>query len=559
MMRRLLQLAGVGVLVAALAGCVGIPTSGPVTTGQNVAEQDPDDVQFIPEAPSPGASQEEILRGFIAAFSGSASDYAVARQFLAPGLSGSWDPRASVLVRSTADRYVATAADSMTYSFTATATVDQSGAYTEADQTNSISLDYVFVEVDGEWRITEAPDGIVLSDGLFRSIFDKHALYFLDPTDQHLVPDLRWFPGGTSATRIATALLAGPPAWLQGAVRTAFPDGTSLSSSVVSVESGVALVDLSTEALAASDAERQLMRLQLAGSLVNVASISRVSLSVEGTVLSVPEQQADAPRPDPQVDARALIARDGAFGYYSGGEVAPIAGISGDLVTAAPRGATVDTSATQAAVLGAAGVSLIGAASPVPILVDARPGLIVPSLDDYGFVWSAVQAAPGSIRIIDAEQVETELATGFGADTTVESIDVSRDSARVAILLQTPTGPRLVVAAVVRDPDQAQRALSLGEPVLDVTLDSGAALDATWVDELTVAVLTDLGAQDAVTAFELGGERTSYGRVASSTQLVGGNGEVQLRTLSESGHVYVRRGSGWSDTGVEAAFLATQR
>lgn len=119
------------------------------------------------------------------------------------------------------------------------ATVDSLGVYSERSGEGQAKLDYSFTKVDGEWRITSAPDGIVLEQSLFETVFDEHALQFFDPQWSTFVPDLRWFPSGSStATRVVTALLDGPSAWLAQSVTTAFPDGTKLARSSVPVTNG---------------------------------------------------------------------------------------------------------------------------------------------------------------------------------------------------------------------------------------------------------------------------------------------------------------------------------
>ncbi len=543
--------------VAALAGCVSIPTTGSVTVGQTLAEEG-SGVEFLPFGPLPGATQEEILRGFVEAFNGSAEDYRVARQFLSTGFSDEWNPRSNVTVRSGPERFVAIDDDTMEYALNATATVDATGAYRQNDAPVPQMLRFDFVQEDGEWRIAQASDGIVLSEAIFGQLFDEHAIYFLDPTNDYLVPDVRWFPGGSSTLRIVSALLAGPPAWLQGAVRTAFPDGTQLATPKVEVQSGVALVDLTTDALAADQRERQLMQLQLTASLANVPNIRRVSISVGGAPLTIPDPGGSI-RADPQVDPRLLVLKDGEFGYLANGEVSPMEQLSAKLIATDPRGATVSSDEDAAAVLGAEGVSVVQAGDIPSTLLDTRTDLAVPSLDDYGYVWVASRSDPTTLTAYTFAGEGFPVATGLPAGPEIVSIDVSRDGARIAILLATTTGPRLVVKAINRDPNASQLPIGLSEAALDANVQLGDAIDATWVDELTVATLTDIGGQASALRFELGGARSSLGQPASATALVGGNGEDSLRALSPDGTVLERSGNGWTDTGIEVSFIATQR
>lgn len=546
-------------LVGVLAGCVGIPTNGSVTVAQSLDEQGTEDFEFLPFAPVNGASQEEILRGFVAAFTGSADDYGVARQFLSTEFSDDWNPRSNVTIRTNSERIVRIDDDTIEYAISAAATVDSAGSYRQNNNPVPQMPQFDFVQEDGEWRISEAPDGIVLSDATFRQIFDKHALYFLDPTNERLVPDLRWIPGGTAALRIVSELLDGPSPWLQGAVRTAFPEGTHLAAPTVDVQSGVAIVNLSTEVLAAGQSERQLMQLQLTASLANVSNIRRVALAVAGTPLAISEPGTSLPPLNPQVDSRLIVLKDGEFGYLARDEVTSIGGLSAKVIATEPRGATVAEDADAAAVLGPAGVSIVRAGEGATTVLDLRTDLVVPSLDGYGYVWSGSRSTPETIRAYNYAGAAVEIATGLPADAELVSIEVSREGARIAILASTANGPRLLVKAIMRDPNADQVPAGLSEPVVDASTGAGTAIDATWVDELAVATLSEVGGESFVIQHEVGGDRSSRGQPDSAVSIVGGNSEAGLRALSGAGTVLARSGNGWTDTGIEAAFIATQR
>ena len=547
-------------LVAVPTGCAGIPSSGPVIIGQDIDEQDSGDFEFFPARPMAGASQEEILRGFVAAFTGSADNFGVARSFLSIDFADDWNPRSTVTVRSSTEQFLPAGENTMEYSINAAAVVDSTGAYRQNNSPQPLTLQFAFVQENDEWRISAASDGIVLSDATFRSIYGKHALYFLDPTGTRLVPDLRWFPGGTTARlRVVSALLDGPPPWLRGAVRTAFPDGTQLEAPSVEVESGVATVDLSTEALTASVSERQLMQLQLTASLENIASIREVSISVSGSPLSIPELAFSPPQANPLVDARAVVFKDGGFGYLARDNIATLGELSDKVVETGPRGATIADSVDTVAVLGASGVSIVRDGDVPTVLLDARADLITPSLDNDGYVWSASRSDPSSLRVIDYSGAAVDIPTGLPADARIASIDVSRDGARIAILLATSTGPRLIVTAINRNPTGDRAPVGLSEAILDANSQAGEAIDATWVDNLSIATLAVTGSQGSVTLHEVGGERTSLGLLDAATSLVGGNGEAGLRAVGASGTVLARSGIGWTDLGIVVSFIATQR
>ncbi|MCU1412865.1 MAG: hypothetical protein JWN80_205 [Microbacteriaceae bacterium] len=557
--RPLVAVLGALALAAALAGCVSIPSSGPASQGLAIdGSTGGTSFEVNPEGPAKGDSPSAILRGFVAAFQSSTGGYAVAREYLSTAFSTKWDPTQSVQVRTGDARLEPLDSSDINYSFTTTATIDNTGAYKQTNQAST--LPFAFTRQGKEWRISSAPNGIVLSDLTFQRLFAKHSLYFLDPTGQNLVPDLRWFPNGTAPTRIVSALLAGPPAWQQGAVRTEFPDGTQLSDagSLVTVVSGVAHVDLTAEALTATAHERQLMLLQLSESLRSVATVSSVSISVRGAPLSIDDLGSNGPQVDPKVDGQALVLQKTEFGFYANGKIASIPQLSTKVVALAPTAATLASDNNSIAVLTAGGVSLVRKSTAAPTMLDDRPGLIAPSMDEDGYVWTVPVDQPNAVRAYDSSGTPHLVATSLPSDARIMSLQVSRDGARIAILLATSTGPRLEVAAILRD--QKLVPTGIGPLVVDSALASGDATDLTWVDELTVATLVRVGAQSVVTEFVIGGQQSQLGdALAGSQSIVGGNGQQGLRVLGDDSLVYSYQGSSWQSSKVSVGFIATQR
>jgi hypothetical protein len=557
--RRLVAIAGVAVLALLLAGCGGIPTSGSVQAGDPFTDEPSGDFVFNPLGPATDADQRGILEGFIAAFTGPQGDYQVAREFLSTEFKKEWDPRKSVLIRTGSPAISQVGESSMEYTFTSKAQLDEFGAYSALGQATQ-NLQFHFVKEDGQWRIDQAPPGIVLAESTFLTIFGKHALYFYDLSLQYLVPDERWFPGGTTATRIVTALLAGPPEWLKGAVVSQIPDGTQLTpGTTVTIDSTVAQVDLTTEAAGADARQRQLMQLQISESLSSVAGIASVELSVAGSILAVGPLGADSPVSQRAVDSRPVVLADDGFGYLSGGKVSAIESLSAAVVALKPLAVAVGQHATAAAVLASDGVYVVRAGTTPPLEVDDRAKLIAPAIDDFGYVWSVPRDRPSALVAHDLDGASHSVAVSLPDGASILSIDIAQDNTRIAMLLQTLVGPRLVVAAIVRDPAQGYVPTTIGAPVLDALLETDTAVDATWVDRLTVATLTRDENGSVVDAFEIGGQHTSLGRPAPSVAIVGGNGRTGLRILGEDHLLQSPRGSSWQSATTEVDLLATQR
>ncbi len=191
--------------------------------------------------------------------------------------------------------------------------------------------------------------------------------------------------------------------------------------------------------------------------------------------------------------------------------------------------------------------------------VDSRAGLIAPSLDQYGYVWSVPRVTPNAMEAFDFNGTAFPVTMALPVDSQIVSFAISRDNARIAILLQTQLGARLVVAAIVRDAAQGFVPTSVGRPVMDIGLDESAAIGVTWVDAYSVATLTEQDGVDFVTNLEIGGQQTSLGRPTSSVAIVGGNGRSGLRVLGEDHLLQAPRGSSWQKTSIKAEMIATQR
>jgi len=539
-----------------LAGCGGIPTGGGPVAGELVDDEVEVEIGFAPQGPREGATQEEIVQDFVRAATNPQGKYDVAKQFLTEEFRSEWDPDEIVLVRSSAGSSTKVSETEIEYEFTTSAIVDADGRYKESN--GSSTLEYQLVKVGEEWRISLAPPGIVLSDGQLDDVFRQYALYYFDPSYKYLVPDVRWFPNQSSVgSKVVAALLVGQASWLgNGVLLSAFPAGTGLGPDLVTISSGVASVDLTEEVRSASNTDRDRMRQQLLASLSSLANVSSVVITVDGTPLSVPDIDTVGAISSPEVEALPLVRVDDAFGYSSNGDIATIPGISERIIAIAGKAATIARGGKRAAVLGDGGVYAVGADDAEPLRVDRRPGLVPPSIDNSGYIWSVQRSNASGLRAIDFEGAAHNIASSLPAGARVVSIDVSRDGARILLYLTTTGGPRLAVAGILRQ-DSVPTGLS---ELQYLPVDAGVPIDATWVDNRTVATLARSGAETSVTAWTIGGPSESLGELPGGVSIVGGvEGTDGLRVLTRDGQVFQPRGSSWQLTDVVASFIATQQ
>ncbi|GMA27971.1 LpqB family beta-propeller domain-containing protein [Arenivirga flava] len=558
--RRLVALLALVGLLA--TGCAAIPDSGPVEAGPPIEAGDETEQQFIPNGPTEGADQEAVLRGFVAAATGSQDDYATAREFLTDDAAAQWDPRASVLILDPASPVVSRVDEAaLQYTVRVAADVDASGVYSESETAESTSLYYRFTQVDGEWRIAEPPSGIVLAGSSFLSLFTPRTLYFFAPGYEYLVPDVRWFPqrdgGGSGSTRVVSELLAGPAAWLRGAVLSAFPEGTSLSPvNAVTQTEGVATVDLSTEALAASTGQLARMRQQLAASLSRSSpGISQVAITVDQQPVTISDEGVEAAVLAPSAaDTRSLVRTADALGFSAAGEITDLPGLSAEAIELAATSFTLGRSQAAAAALTPGGTAVLRRDGP-PLLVDVRPGQVAPDLDPSGYVWTGT-AQDAQIAVHDQQGTGYPLTTSIPAGLRLTDLEVSRDGTRLLLLVDDGGDPRLLAAGILRD-DGAPT--GIGSPI-EVQLDAQVAIGATWVDDTNVAVLAESDGEIVATSHQIGGRAEPLGRPGDAVQIMGAGDRDRLRVLGADGTVLQPRGAGtgWRSGAEGVVFLGRQ-
>lgn len=550
MRRRLTAaLALAGVLL--LAGCTGIPTSGAVNTPgprQDVRNQD---VVLVPYPPAANAAPTDIVQGFITAATGQQNGYATARKFLTPDLAKRWRPDAQVLIHDQSWQVKQLSDTSIVVTVPTTARVNADGVYTSYSAAKDVPVHFGLVKVNGQWRISSTPNGIILGTNYFGSLFTARPVYFFDPSWNATVPDLRWFPASTFKPKdVVAALLDGASAPIATPVTTtAFPASTRVTS--VHVSSGVAEVDLDTGNVVPSNGVLRRMREQLDDSLKDLKTIQQVQVSINGTPVPVPTLASPQSQPDP----RPLVLRDGTVGFLSGSKLQDVPAIGPAIAAVHPVGGTVAASRNLAALRTRDAVVVV--TSGHAFTADRRPGLVDPTLDPKGYVYSVPGGDPTAWRVTDTRGRSSSMTVAMPGIAAVTAIEASRDGTRMLVLAQTPAQtPTAFVAGIVRDPSGAPVALTTERYLVDVPV-STQAVDATWEDAngSSVAVLTQDDTGDSVAVQQLGGLPGAAGRLSNAESIVGASQLSDLRALLQNGAIGELSGSVWQP--VEPAGSAT--
>lgn len=547
--------------VMALTSCTSIPSSGDVQSAEIETGLNNADVDFLPPGPSAGATQDEIVQGFIAAGTAAQENYRVARSYLAEEFLDVWNPNLSVAIRAGEPVVTPISDTSIVYTVPVIANVDEFGRYSSAVSSTDQRVEFELVREAGEWRISSAPDGIVLSEPAFREAFSSYRLYYFSSGYRDLVADVRWFASrGEVSTKIVRSLLEEPSFWLnQGATVSAFPEGSQLALTPIPVTDGVAQVDLTTSVLSANEVTRARMLLQLNASLSQVQGISSARVSVNQVELVIPPLDEEGPSLASGRDGRIAVLLDRRFGYVQAGRIEQLEGLSSEVAGLIPRSLFYSATFDQVAATRFDGLWLVREGQPAA-LIDERPDLIRPIIDSCGYIWSSTSlSSPDMATIISQNGQVSPLSMELGDEAELVSFELARDNTRLLLLVQTATGVRVLLTAVQRNQDCLPE--SLGDFVELGPL-TGSAVDAAWVDDSSVAVVvkdSQTGGGEVV-VFDTNGRSTSLGRPTRPRTLVGTIGGVPgLRLLSDDGLIYQPRGNGWQGTGERASVLATQR
>ncbi|WP_112234877.1 LpqB family beta-propeller domain-containing protein [Kocuria sp. BT304] len=532
-----------------LSACGAMPRSGPVhkviePTGQSQQS----DMPFNPAAPRPGASAQEVVEGFLAAGVGAQDDYSVARQYLTPQLATTWQPDARVLIHSGNPTTVPRLNEGEYRTSTEVgAELGPTGVLTAQPQGSTRVLDFALTSVDGQWRISKAPDGVIIPDSDFKQVFQPVDLFFYAASnDKNLVPDPRWFPKrSTASTAAVRALMNGPAPYLGGSVTSAIPQAATLSRSSVPVSGGTATVDLSLPSFDPADvAKAQRMEQQLRATLRAVPSVENAELIVNDAPVDTSARSGPDPVRSVTVPNRQVGVSDGRLAFYQGGQTEPVPDLT------LPEGATV---AKPGMNLEATTFGLVNTADSAVYTVSpgkaaqrrwsgSRPTR--PSFDPQGWVWGSDRS--GRIHAAQAT------ATGEGDTVTADwlrgrqvvSLRISREGSRALVVTTNDAGTKssIWIAGVVRDESGRPIELEKGNAVAaDVDVNT-----AQWIgsDEfVTTALDQDSNAQPR--RYTVAGHYDELPSLTGVTSITGGNGSTAVYGASD-GKLYMLTGSSWA-------------
>jgi hypothetical protein len=543
-MRALIAIA----LVATLTGCATLPVSGPVRIGPDLATPtDGNSFYYSPASPVDGATETEILSGFISAGTAPQNDYSIAREFLDESIRATWNPNQELLIQKTTPKITLTDTGTALVEVQVTARIDGNGKYESLPAGSTRVLEYGFTERAGQVRIDSAPDVTMVIRPVFDVVFRSYSIFFLDKSKKNLVPELRWFPATpATGTKLVKALLAGPSSWLEPAVISAIPTGTVLSTDAVTVQDEIALVDLSARALVAGLSERSLMKAQLVATLSQLPTITEVSISIERSAQDIPDSQVE---PVAATSGTLLAVGENGLEALSGSNPDSYANGLSFFSSRTVSKLAASKASDKLAALTESGVSETGLAAPGSSVevVDPRFSLAGLEYDSLSYLWLAA----GSQVSVNSLPIQAPWLAG----QSIVDFSLSPEGSRVALVVTRGGSNQVLIAPVVRDakgvPIQLAAPIAIGSEI-----DNPVRL--SWFDRVTVAIVNDEPELSSIALVSIGGTTRLVQGVAGVSSLVALGDGTNIYALKESGELVVYRGSFWSslETSISAIALA---
>lgn len=276
-----------------LTGCSEVPSQGPVKRADGPRAAARESIDVAPHPPADGASIDLVVGGFLQAMASVRDDYRVARSYLTSDIADRWDPHAKVTIYDATNHKPASTVATAALQAPVVGQIDSRGHY-HPTSSQTLNHDFGMAQESGQWRISRPPEGVLISQYTFQRSWSTIPIYFLTEAADRLVPDVIHLPSAAADPDAALrAMTAGVPEPLDAVLRTALPDGVTVTGTTSVDAVGVVTVPLSASAAQLSPSQRRLLASQVTWTLNGFAAISRIRFTAGGSLLSLPEAAED--------------------------------------------------------------------------------------------------------------------------------------------------------------------------------------------------------------------------------------------------------------------------
>lgn len=215
-------------LTTLAAGCASLPTN---SAPHVIRSFSPEETETQAAGPKDGQESDLLLRDFYHASATPDSDYEAARAYLTEGASAAWDPSGQKLVVDSIGMTTLPGSSVGQRSYSVhgevVGVVRSGGSYSPERGDYEATIDMEMV--DGQWRISSLPEGVVFERTELRNQYQPYNLYFFDQDDRELVTDRRWVHSRreTLASDLIGLLMEGPSERLRPALTGSLPSSVS--------------------------------------------------------------------------------------------------------------------------------------------------------------------------------------------------------------------------------------------------------------------------------------------------------------------------------------------
>ncbi|RAV31979.1 MtrAB system accessory lipoprotein LpqB [Corynebacterium heidelbergense] len=487
------------------AGCTTLPGDSAPEAVSSYAPT-PDSNNVI--TPTKDEASDLLLRNFFRASAHPLGNYQAARKFLTPAAEKQWDSGQDTLILDRIDITSEGAAQDgrITYRVrgNVVGTLGPGGVYNP--EYTAYETSYQMVRVDGQWRVDNLRDGVLLDRADFTEAYDARNIYFVEPKLDALVPDRRWVYNRQQSlgSSLVSLLATGPQSILAKGVKSYIPAGATVQTSVP--DGGGFSVDFTglTE-LQARD--RELLAAQVVWTLATNDVRGPYSISADGAPLTeavgnpwtVNDVSQFDPRREVAMPLRAVV--NGSVQEVQNGSAQRV---EGWLATENVESAAVAPQESVFAVVSEAGAErrklMVGRADNQPVEAIQAGSLTRPS---WGSNSAALYTVADGRRImrftrsattgeISRTEIDTSALGSIGISSTAGN---DAGEGRISVFQVSPDGARAVLLvngrvyiSVLEDNGNGRtvmgRPVEIGVPLGD------SAVSAGWRTDNTVVVGT---------------------------------------------------------------------
>ncbi|WP_342319168.1 LpqB family beta-propeller domain-containing protein [Corynebacterium mayonis] len=516
-------------MIGFAASCATLPSN---TEPHVIRSFQPQETPAPVIAPKPGAEPDLLLRDFFAASAVPTSNYEAARSFLTEQARAAWQPTDTAMIVDRLSINTVAGGTGVKRSFSVQGNVigelRSGGVFTpnRALYDSKVELE----QVDGEWRISSLPNGIVMERTEMRNKYQPHNLYFFNVQGDDLVSDRRWVYNERSSldSQLLTMLLDGPSERIKPAVRFDIPGDAAFVGFKDGAYnfSGFGSVD---------EEERLRFAAEVVWMLSSAGTSGPITIKADGDPLiaGIDSVSTDdfvdvSPVSDPLGEEETYALSNGNLLLVSGGEAKPVAGRLG--ASADIASADIGSNATYAVVRGKEGeqrfaIGVIGGFNHEVARgknftrpsFEADPSAVWVVADGERIVRTVRSAATGEVV---SSEVDAELPEG--TEGSISVLRLSRTGARAALVVDG----RLYTGVVDQDDAGKRSIVNILEYASDL---GGSIISAEWGPDGSLVVGTS-NASSPIVRVEQDG--------SSTTTLPSGNLTAPVVAVAASSNMY---------------------